>query len=479
MLAATALCLLTGYPVAFVLSGVAILFALLGDALGVFDMSFLSALPNRIYGTMTNELLLAVPLFVLMGNTLQKANIAEDLLETMTDLFRGMRAGLGLSVIFVGALLAASTGIVGATVVTMGLISLPVMQRNGYCTRISTGLICASGTLGQIIPPSIVLILLGDQLSSAYQTAQMSIGNLSPEPVSVADLFVGALIPGLLLVIAYATWMILYSRIYPDRVPPARPKPKEKGLFLHAIKALFPPLILIFVVLGSILGGFATPTESAAVGAVGAMIIAAAHRRLTIDNLRHICRETSKTTCMVFTILIGAAVFTLVFRGFGGEEIIHGFLTDLPGGLVGAMLVTMLVMFVLGFFLDFIEIIFVVVPIVAPILLAMGANPIWLGIMIAINLQTSFLTPPFGFALFYIRGVADKSISTLTIYKGVVPFVVIQLLMLVLLSFAPKIATYLPEALYDKNYDVQSSDTPAIPNDGINFDSDDSSDVDF
>ncbi len=474
MLVLTAVGLLTGFPVAFVLSGAALLFALIGSMLDVFDLSYISALPNRIYGIMTNDLLLAVPIFVFMGTMLQKAKIAEELLETMAELFGNMRSGLGISVIVVGALLAASTGIVGATVVTMGLISLPVMKKAGYAHSISTGVICASGTLGQIIPPSIVLILLGDQISSAYQSAQMSLNNLSPEPVSVADLFTGALIPGMGLVVFYILWLIVYSKIFPQAIPAVIPKQRDRGLFMHALHVLIPPLLLIIVVLGSILSGVATATESAAVGGVGAIILAFARKQLSLETLRYVCQETAKTTSMVFTILIGAAMFTLVFRGFGGDDIVHNLLSNLPGGVFMAMLLTMLVMFVLGFFLDFIEIIFVVVPIVAPVLLTMGVHPIWLGVMIAINLQTSFLTPPFGFSLFYIRGVAAKHIKTHEIYRGVVPFVLIQLLMLGVLSFVPEMATYLPDYLYDHDYRYSADKTM-----GVHHDIEENYEVDF
>lgn len=444
--------LMLGYPVAFVLSGVALAFAFLGSSLGAFDISFLQALPNRIYGIMLNELLLAVPLFVFMGVTLERAKIAEELLETMSALFGAMRGGLGISVLIVGAMLAASTGIVGATVVTMGLISLPTMLKAGYSPRISTGTICAAGTLGQIIPPSIVLILLGDQISSAWQTTQMRYGVTATSPVTIADLFVAALIPGLGLVLCYLLWLLFNAAFRPSTLPPLAAEERQRIMqdkrFTCVLKVLFPPLILIVVVLGSILLGLATATESAAVGAVGAMLLAYSRKEMTIANLRVITRATTKITCMVFTILIGATIFTLVFRGFGGEEMIHGVLSQLPGGLVGAMLVTMLVMFLLGFFLDFIEIIFVVVPIVAPILLGMGADPIWLAIMMAVNLQTSFLTPPFGFALFYLRGVAPESVATGDIYRGAIPFVVIQIIMIGLLVTTPALATWLPKTFY-------------------------------
>jgi len=473
MLISLFVALLSGFPVAFVLSGVALIFAMIGDFAGVFNINDLYALPSRIYGIMTNNLLLAVPLFIFMGVLLEKAKIAEELLETMAELFGGLRSGLGISVIVVGALLGASTGIVGATVVTMGLISLPVMLKAKYSHTISTGIICASGTLGQIIPPSIVLILLGDQISAAYQTSQMEIGNLSPEPVSIADLFAGAIIPGLFLVVLYILWLVIYSIIRPESVQKADIEHKDDHLFIRSFKVLLPPLLLIFAVLGSILGGLATATESAAAGAIGAMIITYAHKRLSIKNLRAVCQETAQVTSMVFTILIGATFFTLVFRGFGGDEIIHNLLENLPGGLFGAILLTMLVMFILGFFLDFIEIIFVVVPIVAPILLIMGANPIWLSIMIAVNLQTSFLTPPFGFSLFYLRGVASKEVKTTSIYKGAIPFVIIQLFMLIILSLVPSMTTWLPNKLYGTNHVKFES----VKEEADSFISDD--DVDF
>ncbi|MDB2414601.1 TRAP transporter large permease subunit [Rickettsiales bacterium] len=440
--------LLSGFPVAFVLSGISLIFAAIGSFLGVFDLSYVSALPNRIFGIMSNDLLVAVPLFVFMGVMLERAKIAEELLEAMAISLGKMRSGLGVSVMIVGAILAASTGIVGATVVTMGLISLPTMLKAGYSPRIATGSICAAGTLGQIIPPSIVLILLGDQISNAYQKAQMEMGNLSPNPVSIADLFVGAIIPGICLVLMYILWLFIYSKICPEGVPPA--KGRKEMSFVQLLKRLLPPLTLIVVVLGSILGGFATATESASVGAVGAMILAFTHKQLNRENITYVVRETAKMSSMVFTILIGATIFTLVFRGYSGDDIIHEFLTNIPGGFITVMIITMAVMFFLGFFLDFIEIIFVVVPIVAPILLKMGADPIWLAVMIAINLQTSFLTPPFGFALFYLRGVAPKSVLSSDIYKGVIPFVAIQIIMLIMLALLPSLATKLPSIVYDK-----------------------------
>ena len=440
--------LLAGYPVAFSLAGTALGFALAGQWLGMFEFAFLEVLPSRLFGIMTNQTLVAVPLFVFMGVMLERSRVAENLLETMAALFGRLHGGLGISVTLVGMLLAASTGIVGATVVTMGLLSLPTMLRRGYDPKIATGTICASGTLGQIIPPSIVLVLLGDVLSAAYQQAQLDQGIFSPRTVSVGDLFAGALIPGLLLVILYLAYLIAVSILRPQDVPVQQQPESEAVDSLRALQALLPPLLLILAVLGSILAGLATPTEAASVGAVGAMLLAASRRRFNLDILRGVARSTMEVSSMVFLILIGASVFSLVFRGFGGDELVEKVLTQLPGGVIGAMLVVMLVMFFLGFVLDFIEITFVVVPIVGPILLAMGLDPVWLGIMIAINLQTSFLTPPFGFALFYLRGVAPQSITTGDIYRGVIPFIGIQLTMLALLALWPALATWLPGIVY-------------------------------
>ena len=443
--------LLAGYPVAFSLAGSALLFAFIGELTGTFDASFLQALPNRLYGIMTNSTLIAVPLFVFMGVMLERSKVADQLLDTMSLLFGPMRGGLGISVVLVGMLLAASTGIVGATVVTMGLLSLPTMMRRGYDVGTATGTICAAGTLGQIIPPSIVLVILGDVLSSAYQQAQLDMGLFAPETVSVGDLFVGAIIPGLLLVGLYIIYILLLAWFKPEKVP-ALPKSDRNisttELMQRIGKALLPPLLLIIAVLGSIIGGVATPTEAAAVGAMGAILLAASQRQLNLDILQQVMRSTIKISSMVFLIFIGASIFSLVFRGFGGDDIVREFLTQLPGGVFTAMLVVMLLMFLLGFVLDFIEITFVVVPIVAPILLTMGLDPVWLGIMIAINLQTSFLTPPFGFALFYLRGVAPKNIRTAQIYKGVIPFIFIQLIALTMLAIWPELATWLPKLIY-------------------------------
>ena len=441
------LVLMAGFPVAFTLAGVSLLFALLGSALGFFDPIFLSALPSRLYGVMTNETLIAVPLFVFMGVTLERSNIAESLLENLAGLVGNLRGGLGFAVLGVGVLMAASTGIVGATVVTMGLLSLPSMLRHGYDPRVATGTICAAGTLGQIIPPSIVLVILGDVVSNAYQQAQLDLGVFSPRTVSVGELFVGALIPGLILVGAYLLYLIGVAWLKPRRMPPFADDHPRPGI-AQLLWALVAPLALIVAVLGSIMLGVATPTEAAAVGAAGALVLATAHRQLDLKRLGEVMESTVQITAMVFLILIGASIFSLVFRGLGGEEVVHQLLTDLPGGQAGALLAVMALFFVLGFVLDFIEITFVVVPIVGPVLLAMGMDPIWLGVLIAVNLQTSFLTPPFGFALFYLRGVADASVATSDIYRGVVPYIVIQLLVLGLIVLAPGLVTWLPEQVY-------------------------------
>ncbi len=447
---AVCLFLMAGFPVALTLGGTALLFAGVGHWLGVFDDAFLGALPNRLYGIMTNQTLMAVPLFVFMGVMLERSRVAEELLDTLSSLFGGLRGGLGLSVVLVGMLLAASTGIVGATVVTMGLLALPTMLKRGYDPALSSGAICASGTLGQIIPPSIVLVLLGDVLSSAYQQAQLDQGIFSPDTVSVGDLFVGALIPGLLLVGLYLAYVLATAWLRPGTMPPLPPelRPAPRALLGRVSRALLPPLGLILAVLGSIMAGAATPTEAAAVGAVGAMLLAAARKRLDLATLNAVMRSTVEVTSMVFLILIGAALFSLVFRGFGGDELVHDFLSDLPGGTAGALILVMLLMFLLGFVLDFIEITFVVVPIVGPVLLAMGVDPVWLGVMIALNLQTSFLTPPFGFALFYLRGVAPAEVKTGHIYRGVLPFILIQLIALGLVAAWPQLATWLPEVVF-------------------------------
>ncbi|MDA9915445.1 TRAP transporter large permease subunit [Luminiphilus sp.] len=436
--------LLFGFPVALTLAGTALLFAGGGVIAGYFDASFVGALPGRMFGTVTNETLVAVPLFILMGVTLERAKIAEELLTAMASGLGDRTGGLGISVVIVGALLAASTGIVGATVVTMGVLALPSMLRAGYNPSLATGLICATGTLGQIIPPSIALVLLGDIMSTAYQQAQLQSGIINTQTVSVGDLFVGSLIPGLVLVGLYLGYVLFMAWRDPNSCPAPERRRSEQ---LSLISAVLPPLLLITVVLGSIIVGAATPTEAAGVGAVGALILAAYRSALNGQTLREIAQSTMATTSMVFLILIGAALFSLVFRGFGGDELIEEFFAGLSGGPHMAVLIVMLIMFLLGFILDFIEITFVVVPIVAPILLAMGFDPIWLGVMIAVNLQTSFLTPPFGFALFYLRGVADESVATSAIYRGVIPFVIIQLCLLALMWMRPDIVTWLPSMI--------------------------------
>jgi len=445
LFASVCVLLLFGFPVALTLGGTALLFASFGVIAGHFDASFVAALSGRIFGTITNETLVAVPLFILMGVTLERAKIAEELLTAMANALGNRTGGLGMAVIIVGALLAASTGIVGATVVTMGVLALPSMLRAGYDPKLATGLICATGTLGQIIPPSIALVLLGDIMSTAYQQAQLQSGIINTQTVSVGDLFIGSLVPGIVLVSLYLSYLFFMSWRNPASCPP--PEDTAASADTGIIGAIIPPLALITIVLGSIILGAATPTEAAGVGAVGAMILAAYKSALSPTVIKEIARSTMETTSMVFLILIGAALFSLVFRGFGGDEIIEAFFESLGGGPHVALLIVMLVMFLLGFILDFIEITFVVVPIVAPILLSMGFDPVWLGVMIAVNLQTSFLTPPFGFALFYLRGVADESVATSDIYRGVVPFVLLQLALLAALWLVPDIVTWLPSVM--------------------------------
>jgi len=503
---------LIGYPISFTLAGTALVFALLGMLLGAFDPDFLGVFPNRIFGVMTNEVLIAIPLFVFMGVMLERSKVAEELLDTMGQLFGRLRGGLGISVSVVGAMLAASTGIVGATVITMGLISLPTMLRRNYDPALACGSIAAAGTLGQIIPPSIVLVVLGDQISNAHQEAQRALGNFSPEPVSVGDLFAGALIPGLALVGLYITYQIIVAFIRP-KSSPAIPRDEigvSGNMAGRVIHALIAPLVLIVSVLGSILIGVATPTEAAGVGAIGATLLAG-HRlaegkpipvyvaavslvgaiiltsfvdmRVTRDHislgenvasaiavlmcagivwglavalwrvlrnemLRPVMRTTARLSTMIFAIIIAAQIFSLVFRGLGGDDMVHEFLTGLPGGVVGAMVFVMVLMFIMGFFLDTIEILFIVVPIVGPVLLKFGLDPVWLGVMIAVNLQTSFLTPPLGYALFYLRSVAPPEVTTMHIYRGVVPFVAMQILMLFVLTYFPAMATWLPHVIF-------------------------------
>ncbi len=503
MVAALIAVLLTGFPVAFTLAGVGLIFGGIGVATGAMTAGFLELLPNRIFSSIIlNDLLFAVPLFVTMGVMLEKSRVAEDLLDSMARLFGSLRGGLGISVTVVGALLAASTGIVGATVVTMGLLSLPTMLKRGYDPALATGSIAAAGTLGQIIPPSIVLILLADVLSNAWQQAQTSAGLFSPQPMSAGELFAGALVPGLMLVGLYITYQALHALFRPASSPAVANSTADTLSVRALLLALLPPLVLIIAVLGSILSGFATPTEAASVGAIGAMVLGAARRVEGVgyavataslsfaalmaygagyggplqsealagvlfvlfvaallwvlfklwraDILPAVLTDTIKISAMVYAILIGAAVFSLTFRGLGGDDAVRHALESLGGGFWGALIAVMVLMFILGFFLDFIEITFIVVPVVAPALLAMDGHlgPIWLGVMMAVNLQTSFLTPPFGFALFYLRGVVPESVPTSAMYKGVLPYVLIQLGALALLALFPEIVTALPEMLF-------------------------------
>ena len=440
--------LLFGFPVAFTLAGSALIFGFLGDALEVFNFRMIGFFPQRIFGTMINEPLVAVPLFIFMGIMLEKTKIAAGLLQSIGELFGSTKGGLGIGVVIVGMLLAASTGIVGATVVTMGMLSLPSMMKAGYDQKIATGTICAAGTLGQIIPHSIVLVLLATILQGANEEAAMLVGNLAPEPVTAIDLFAGALLPGLLLVVLFIIFIYFYARINPSSCPPVETNKSRGEIYMEATKSIIPPITLIVLVLGSILFGVATPTESASVGAVGAAIIALMKGELNYKNLKETALGTVKLSSFVFVILIGASMFSLVFRGFGGDEMIEHFLGGLPGGLYGALIVVMLVIFLLGFFLDYIEIIFVIVPLVGPILIANGADPLWLGILISLNLQTSFLTPPFGFSLFFLRGVAPDEIQTRNMYKGVIPFIGIQILAIFIVGFFPEIATWLPDKMF-------------------------------
>lgn len=504
--------LMLGYPIAFTLPGTALVFALLGWALGAFDLTYFNALPLRYWGVVTNEVLIAVPLFVFMGVMLERSQLAESLLNTMGELFGNLRGGLGLSTVLVATLLGASTGIVGATVVTMGLISLPAMLNANYDKRLATGLICASGSLGQIVPPSTLLVFLAVILQSSYSQTQLAMGNFTPATLSVGDLFAGALIPSLILASAYAVWVILNAIFRPLSAPALKTDPAaRRGLGKRVVVALLPPLLLIVAVLGSIIAGVATPTESASVGAVGAilltlikivsehltrnmaiedasrhqfrfwvgllaafvvlavlaggmgvlsltlvMLLATAVVTLSLSELRmkfarildQVCQSSLVITAMVFVIFLGASVFSVVFTRLGGEALAHEFLTSMPGGATGALLIVMSVMFVLGFFLDPFEIVFVVVPIVSPVLFAMNVDPIWLAVLIGMNLQTSYLTPPFGFSLFFLRGVAPDSVTTMDIYRGILPFVAIQLLCIGLVWAFPALTTYLPKLIY-------------------------------
>ena len=428
------LALLFGYPVAFTLSGVSILFALICIPFGIFDESILKSIPLRIFGIMNNVTLLAVPLFIFMGTVLERSGIAAKMLENMALAFKNIRGGLSISIIAVGALLAASTGIVGATVVTMGLMSLPVLIQQGYKKDFSSGLVASTGTLGQIIPPSIALVLLGDVMSNAYQRAQNNMGIFSQQTVTVGDLFIGAIVPGIMICLGYLIYTIYQN--YKNQHILFEPEANSAS-FKDILKTLALPLLLIILVLGSIIAGIATPTEASAIGAAGALLIVLINGKLSLGFIKETSQKTAIVSTMIFTILIGASIFSLIFRGVGGDDLIDLIFGSLPGGSYTALIFVLIFVFLLGFILDFIEICYVIVPLVAPPLLMMGFDPVWLAILIAINLQTSFLTPPFGFSLFYLRGVADESIQTSEIYRGVIPFIFIQLLVLITVLFLP------------------------------------------
>ena len=428
--------LLLGYPVALTLSGVSILFAAICIPFGVFDPDILKSIPLRIFGIMNNVTLLAVPLFIFMGTVLEKSGVAAKMLENMALAFKNIRGGLSISIIVVGALLAASTGIVGATVVTMGLMSLPVLIQQGYKKDFSSGLVAATGTLGQIIPPSIALVLLGDVMSNAYQRAQNDMGIFSQKTVTVGDLFVGAIVPGILICISYVLYTIYQNSKNPNIVSLSDAATTP---ITEILKTLALPLMLIIMVLGSIIAGIATPTEASAIGAMGAMLITIVNGKFNLNFLKETSEKTAIVSTMIFTILIGASIFSLIFRGVGGDDLIDLIFSAIPGGPYAALIFVLIIVFLLGFILDFIEICYVIVPLVAPPLLMMGFDPVWLAVLLAINLQTSFLTPPFGFSLFYLRGVADASIKTADIYRGVVPFILIQLLILIMVLIFPSI----------------------------------------
>ncbi|MEM6985841.1 MAG: TRAP transporter large permease subunit [Pseudomonadota bacterium] len=508
MFAALITAILSGFPVAFSIAGTAILFAFIGWYLGAMNISLLGAMSQRIFGLLTNAVLIAIPLFVLMGAILEKSRIAEDMLDTMGRSFRGLRGGLGISVVLVGALLAASTGIVGATVVAMGMIALPTMLRSGYNPRVASGIVCSAGTLGQIIPPSTLLIILSDVVSNAYQQAQYEQGKFSVETISVGQVFASALLPGLTLVVLYIGYILIRGVLRPADLPiPAKDQPRPSAAEL--LRTLFPAILLILTVLGAILFGVASPTEAASVGGIGALLMAAARlsdkravivagavalvllafgaglypvhfqrsdltqtdtligsgyaalavlgfvaivlatRTLAREQvLQSALRSTLTMTSMIFATILAAGVFSLVFIGLGGEDRVHGLLESMPGGPTGALLFCMLFIFVLGFFLDFVEISVIILPLIMPALIIMGHDPIWLAVLIAINLQTSFLTPPFGFSLFYLRGAAPKEVTTGHIYAGVIPFIAIQALAVAIIWFVPQLATLLPDYLF-------------------------------
>jgi len=508
MFAALIVAILSGFPVAFSIAGIAVVFAYGGWLIGAMDISLLGAFGQRVFGLISNQVLIAIPLFVLMGALLEKSRIAEDLLDTMGRAFGQLRGGLGVSVILVGALLAASTGIVGATVVAMGMIALPTMLRSGYDPRVASGIVCTAGTLGQIIPPSTLLIILADVMSNAYQQAQYEQGKFAVEALSVGQFFAAALVPGLTLMTLYLLYVVIRGALRPQDMPPANidlPKPTRA----EVLAAVAPPILLILAVLGSILWGVATPTEAASVGAVGALLMAGARlgrmrgailtgaaalvllavaagvypvrlqrsdlglgaiaagslyvsfaiagglaillalRNVTAPKIIHQAVTSTMTmTAMIFATILAAGMFSLVFIGLGGEERVAHWIANLPGGATGALLVTMLIVFVLGFFLDFVEISVIVLPLVAPSLILLGHDPIWLGILLAINLQTSFLTPPFGFSLFYLRGAAPKEVTTGQIYRGVIPFIGLQAVGVTLIWFVPQLATWLPGVMF-------------------------------
>ena len=437
-LVVTFLFLLSGFPVAFILSGISLLFAFIGILFGFFDYSYLMAFPARLFGVMGNQNLLAVPLFIFMGLILEKTKIAESLIQDMNILFNNSNSGLAISVVVVGALMAASTGIVGASVVTLGLLTYPVLIKNGYSPSVASGTICASGTLGQIIPPSLVLILLADVLSSSYQQAQLNMGIFSPESITIADLFLGAILPGLILPIFY----IIYLKSLKIKTVQKELLNKKANIL-----SVIYPLGLMFIVLGSIIFGIATPSEAAGIGALGAIILAYSQNNLSKIILDKCVFESIKLTSMVFMILIGAILFSLVFRGLEGEEFIHKFLVEMPDSKFMTLFIILLIMFFLGFILDFIEITFIVIPLVGPALFTLGFDPLWIGILIALVLQTSFITPPFGFSLFYLRGVLPKNVKTTEIYKGIIPFLIIQIFLVIVVFIFPDLATALPKIL--------------------------------
>ena len=437
-LVVTFLFLLSGFPVAFILSGISLLFAFIGILFGFFDYSYLMAFPARLFGVMGNQNLLAVPLFIFMGLILEKTKIAESLIQDMNILFNSSNSGLAISVVVVGALMAASTGIVGASVVTLGLLTYPVLIKNGYSPSVASGTICASGTLGQIIPPSLVLILLADVLSSSYQQAQLNMGIFSPESITIADLFLGAILPGLILPIFY----IIYLKSLKIKTAHKELLNKKANIL-----SVIYPLGLMFIVLGSIIFGIATPSEAAGIGALGAIILAYSQNNLSKIILDNCVFESIKLTSMVFMILIGAILFSLVFRGLEGEEFIHKFLVEMPDNKFMTLFIVLLIMFFLGFILDFIEITFIVIPLIGPALFTLGFDPLWVGILIALVLQTSFITPPFGFSLFYLRGVLPKNVKTTEIYKDIIPFLIIQIFLVTVVFIFPDLATALPKIL--------------------------------